>query len=517
MTSNLVRARGGLIATTLMALGSLTACLEEVPSDTTNNSPSCTVNCGSSLGGSGGNASGGTTSGAGAVTAGGMSGASPGGAATGGASAGGASTGGVSAGGTTAGASAGGTTAGGTAGGSGAGDLPCDVKKIVQERCGSCHGQTPSAGAYMALVTPAHWHAQGTTDKTKQYYQLAKARINSTTSAMPPPSIGELTAAEKQTLNAWLDQNAPAGNTACMVAPVKDPNDIDVSGLECYKLLAHAPGSKSAKYKVGAAVDRYTNFGFQAPWQGMLYGLVTKPVIDNSRALHHWLLYREPVQDGSIQETIGQHAGGEMINGWAPGGETFDFRKHGDVSFELPSTTYSIEIHYNSSDPNAEDASGVEICGTRTPTKNVASLTWLGYDQGGTLSYASGICLNPATTWTGTCSPAAQEPIHMLFMTPHLHQAGRHLKSVINGPNGSRVLHDKPFSFDYQITYPTTEVLMPGESITTTCTFSEPKCAGQSTTQEMCYLYVYAWPKKTLVDYGIEGTFMHGEGVCLGQ
>jgi hypothetical protein len=105
----------------------------------------------------------------------------------------------------------------------------------------------------------------------------------------------------------------------------------------------------------------------------------------------------------------------------------------------------------------------------------------------------------------------------MLFMTPHLHQAGRHLKSVINGPNGSRVLHDKPFSFDYQITYPTTEVLMPGESITTTCTFSEPKCAGQSTTQEMCYLYVYAWPKKTLVDYGIEGTFMHGEGVCLGQ
>jgi hypothetical protein len=98
-----------------------------------------------------------------------------------------------------------------------------------------------------------------------------------------------------------------------------------------------------------------------------------------------------------------------------------------------------------------------------------------------------------------------------------LHQAGRHLKSVINGPNGQRVLHDKPFDFAYQITYEKNEVLMPGESITTTCTFSEPKCAGQSTTQEMCYLFTYAYPKHTLVDNGFEGTFMHGEGACLGQ
>jgi hypothetical protein len=281
--------------------------------------------------------------------------------------------------------------------------------------------------------------------------------------------------------------------------------------------LAHAQGNKSAKYKVGSAVDRYVNFGFQAPWQGMLYGLVVRPVIDNPKALHHWLIYREPVQDGSIVETIGQHPNGELIHGWAPGGIAMDFRKHGDVSFELPSATYSIEIHYNSSDANAQDASGVELCGTRTATKNIASLSWLGYDQGGSLAYATGLCLDAATSWTGTCTPSAREPIHLLFVTPHLHQAGRHLKSVINGPNGSRVLHDKPFDFAYQITYETDEVLMPGESITTSCTFSEPKCAGQATSQEMCFLFTYAWPKKALVDNGPEGTFMHGDGVCLGQ
>jgi hypothetical protein len=79
------------------------------------------------------------------------------------------------------------------------------------------------------------------------------------------------------------------------------------------------------------------------------------------------------------------------------------------------------------------------------------------------------------------------------------------------------VLHDKAFDFNYQVTYETTEVLMPGESITTTCTFSEPKCAGQSTSQEMCYNFTYAWPAHALVDNGPEGTLMHGKGVCLGQ
>jgi dihydroorotase-like cyclic amidohydrolase len=74
-----------------------------------------------------------------------------------------------------------------------------------------------------------------------------------------------------------------------------------------------------------------------------------------------------------------------------------------------------------------------------------------------------------------------------------------------------------PFDFAKQVTYETTETLMPGETITTTCTFSEPKCAGQSTSQEMCYLFTYAYPKHALVDNGPEGTFMHGEGVCLGQ
>jgi hypothetical protein len=509
---NEARSRTAAAAVIAAAGWLLTACTED-PATGTVDPSICGASCGDASlppGSAGTGVNGGGFGVAGGLGPGGSPLGAGGTTAIGGAPAGAA--GGAPAGATTAGATPGGTT-GGTGGAAGGGDLPCDVKAIVQQRCGSCHGATP-ASSPMSLVTHANWHAQGTTDRTKQYYQLAKLRINDTTKPMPPPSIGMLTADEKAKLNAWLDQNAPAGTTSCMNVPT-GPGEIDTTGLECYKLLAHAPGSKTAKYNVGAAVDAYVNFGFKAPWQGTLYLQVIKPVIDNATALHHWLLYRETVTDGSVEPTIGQHAG-ELLNGWAPGGALPDLRSL-DVGQELPATSYSVEMHYNSSDPNAQDASGVELCGKKTPPKHIASLSWLGYDQGGTISYATGLCLEPSTSWTGTCNPGHTQPIHLVTITPHLHQSGRHLKAVINGPNGSRILHDKPFDFAYQVTYTTDEVLMPGESITTTCTFSAPNCAGQSTQQEMCYLFTLAYPKQTLVDFGLEGTLMHGEGVCLGQ
>jgi hypothetical protein len=398
--------------------------------------------------------------------------------------------------------------------------LPCAVKKVVDAKCAAtCHSDPPQ-GTFMALKTAAHFHVAGTSDKTKQYWELAKTRVGNGT--MPPAAIATLTADEKTTLTTWLNQGAPASNETCAAEPdagvPTNPGKVDTTGLECYRFLAHAQGDMKAKFKVGQVTDAYWNFGFKAPWTGMRYGLVVQPIIDNAKVLHHWLIYREDIKDGSITKTIGNHPGGELIHGWAPGGPAMDFRTHGDVGFELPDTSYSVEFHYNSSDPNAVDASGVELCAQKAQPKNVAGMTWLGYDQGGTLSYASGVCFDQATSWTGTCVPVSKDPIHLLFMNPHLHQTGRHLKSMIVGTDGKqRTLHDKPFDFNYQVSYETNEVLMPGEKIITSCTFSEPKCAGQSTTQEMCYLFTYAYPKYALIDNGTEGTFMHGKGVCLGQ
>jgi hypothetical protein len=421
-----------------------------------------------------------------------------------------------------------GPPSGGTAGGRSqatssteGGGLPCQVKAIVNGKCGTCHGVSPSFGAPMSLTTAAQFQAAGASDKTKKVYELAKNRVNASTASvkMPPTTSMQLTADELSALNAWLQQGAPSSTETCQTAAGVDAGvttPVDKSQYQCHKFLAHADGNMASPYPVGAAVDSYITFGFKSPFPGTTYGEYFEPVIGNPQAIHHWLLYEEPTQDGSISPSIGQHAQGRLLAGWAPGGPPYNFKDYGDVGFELNGTSFVLEVHYNSANPSATDASGVEICvQTKKPT-NVAGMTWLGYDQGAVISATTGVC-NPAVTWTGTCRPQSTQPIHILFVTPHLHQTGRHLKAVIDGPNGQRILHDAAFDFNYQITYKSQDVLMPGETITTTCTFSEPQCFGQATSAEMCYLFTYSWPKGALADGKDWGALAHGEGTCLGQ
>jgi hypothetical protein len=397
--------------------------------------------------------------------------------------------------------------------GGAAGSLPCDVKTIIDEKCGTCHKNPPAFSAPMPLVTLADFQAPGKTDPSKKAHELVKARINRTGAGQMPPPPTTLTPAELQKLNQWLDGGASAG-TACTPGGgtmgggmTGGGGPVDKTGLECYKFVAHAQGSKTAKYPVGVARDQYIAMGFAAPWRGTVYAQVISPIVDNENAIHHWLLYEEAAADGSITTSIGQHAGGNLLTGWAPGGEVFDFRIHGDVGLEMPPSSYVLELHYNSSVAGAQDASGAEVCVKTSKPQNIAAQSWLGWDQ----------LLLPATSWEGTCNPGHSQPIKLLFVTPHMHQAGTHMKGVINGPNGPRTLHDKPFSFEYQVTYPVNDTLMPGETITTTCTYREPKAFGQATNDEMCYLFTYYYPAGLLQDLGVWGTIAHGEGVCLGQ
>jgi hypothetical protein len=150
----------------------------------------------------------------------------------------------------------------------------------------------------------------------------------------------------------------------------------------------------------------------------------------------------------------------------------------------------------------------VEICVQKTKPKNIAGLSWLGLDQ----------LAIPSTKWTGTCAPIAQQPIHILSVTPHMHKTGVHMKGTINRKDGKKeVLHDEPFDFDYQRGYEKDVILNPGDTVTTECTFSKPMAFGESTNAEMCYLFTLAYPKGALADLGLWGRFAHGGSACLGQ
>jgi mono/diheme cytochrome c family protein len=404
--------------------------------------------------------------------------------------------------------------------------LPCDVQAIITKNCGTCHGADTAFGAPMSLVTAADFAASAPTDGSKTVAQLTKTRINATTAATRmPPSPAKLSATDLAALNAWLDAGATGSSASCggpaagdagavksdagATNPLGDPHADP--NLKCYKLLANS-GDGKTPFKVGVARDAYYNVVLAAPWTGTVYARVMTPVIDNAKALHHWLLFQDdtPGRPGAPVRGSGAHPTGQLLMGWAPGGLPFDFRGHADdIGIELPgNTTYTIEFHYNSSDANAVDASGAEICVTSTKPTNVAGISWLGNDN----------LFVPSASWSGTCDPVTSSPIHLVYLSPHMHLQGRHQKAVINRKGGTKeTLLDEDFDFNYQVAYATDAIINAGDTITTTCTYAQPMTFGESTTAEMCYMFTVAYPKGLLADSGGWGGIAHGGSSCLGM
>jgi cytochrome c551/c552 len=401
--------------------------------------------------------------------------------------------------------------------------VPCDVAAILKKNCSMCHGTEPAFGAPMSLVTLADFKAKSS--KGANLVDTVKTRINDPDpkKAMPPSSGTKLTTAELATLNKWLNAGAtgttdscggssdPADDDAGVGDGIGDGADLGTEGLDCFKLTAFGAGANKT-YKVGNAVDQYVNFTFKAPWQGTAYGIRFIPIISNKKALHHFLLFQDSSNKapGSAGSS-GAHPDGQLVYGWAPGGSPLDLREatKESVGFELPGdTSYTVEMHYNSSDPAAEDGSGVEVCVAKSKPENIAGISWLGYDQ----------LVVPATKWTGECVPENTMPVHILGVQPHMHVAGTHMKTVIHRKGGGdEVLHDEPFDFNDQHHYLKNVIINPGDSLTTECTYDKPMAFGESTGQEMCYNFTFAYPKGTLKDSGAWGGVAHGGSACLGQ
>ena len=88
------------------------------------------------------------------------------------------------------------------------------------------------------------------------------------------------------------------------------------------------------------------------------------------------------------------------------------------------------------------------------------------------------------------------------------------MKVTINRAGGTAdVIHDLPFDFNTQTSYPLTAVMNAGDTITTHCDYSKPSTFGQATTAEMCYFFTVYYPAHVLETPGI-GTFIHGPNTC---
>mgnify|MGYP003428907982 CR=1 FL=1 len=409
--------------------------------------------------------------------------------------------------------------------------VPCDVAPVLSKHCAKCHSAVPKFGAPMPLVTAADFLAMSKLNPSMTVAQTIPPRINATEQArlMPPVTSSKLAANELQSLNDWVRGGAKpaAGAAACPVtdAPtgttspeVTGPaptgprmggaslveQQYDDPDMKCYQFLTHAQGDKDAPYTQGQG-EQYVNFSFKAPWTGTQYLRAIKLVnVDNAPVLHHWLLFKDTTmkQDGAVMTSSGAHTDGAvLLHGWAPGANPIFYDK--DVGMKMESNvSYTLEAHlYNATGSPGKDHSGAEVCVTPKVPEHVVDISWVGTDN------------IAGTTATGNCTPAKRtEPIHIIAAQPHLHKKGMHQKVTINRADGTKkVIHDKPFSFDDQRYYVLDEVLMPGDTMTTTCQYSAPSTFGSSSDAEMCYFFTIAWPA------GAVGTrsVIHGANTCI--
>jgi len=376
----------------------------------------------------------------------------------------------------------------------------CAVQAVLLTHCTTCH-RAGGVGP-MPLSTYDDLLRTSSVDANKKVYQRLGVRTHDVKSPMPPS--GMLEPADLRVLDAFVAAGAPApsaqscadaGLTATPPEP-SWPSHCDAT----YRILAHAPGEPDAPYVIPPGKEIHPQLAFDAPWGDQeVQAIAFRPITDNAKVLHHWIL-------NAADKTF--------LSGWAPGGQGGSDLPN-DVGMYMPSGAGSLalDVHYfNVGASQAElDHSGVEICVLHKPhfRPKTASVFRSFGSIGG-----SDFVLAPAATSNhdeqGVCKVNTSQPVTLLTSSPHAHRYAVHMKFTVLKADGREiVLHNKPFSFDAQLSYPLSPAvtLETGDQVVTTCTYSNDTSKnirfGESTADEMCFNFAVYYPKDALSCAGL--------------
>jgi hypothetical protein len=118
----------------------------------------------------------------------------------------------------------------------------------------------------------------------------------------------------------------------------------------CFNILAHGGQTPlpqdPSPYQVRAS-EYYHAFNQKVPYDRPFWALSTRPIIDNNRVLHHWLLFRlgGTAVDGTHVDEIGLQLNNELITGWAPGGNPLDMPDGVGLDMPPPGSVVLMETH----------------------------------------------------------------------------------------------------------------------------------------------------------------------------
>lgn len=351
------------------------------------------------------------------------------------------------------------------------------VEATITTYCGTCHGDTPQFGAPQTLLG---------FDAMRDNLERSLVRLRQGT--MPPVGQPQIPAGELTALVDWAtcgaEEIGPNPGGFDVTREVYPDPGVRPEGTDVIDLQATNGGITPNQ------IDSYRCWGFGGTDVDRFIRRI-EPIIDDSRVLHHLVLYQSDggVSDGS--EVGCGTAVSRIIYAWAPGQQPLSFPEGGLRTG--PNTRYVLEIHYNNTAglEGVVDTSGLRIFHGPPEGKEIGMLT-LGPE-------GFNLPANAQTVVGSQCS--VQEPLEVIAAFPHMHEVGYALKSTLYKA-GQDVPEDfitlLGWDFNAQFFYTIPLELSPGDRIVTECTFrnmSDRRVSfGGRTKDEMCYNFVYVSP-----------------------
>ena len=251
-----------------------------------------------------------------------------------------------------------------------------DVLPVLQKNCQACH--RPGEVAPMSLLTY---------EQTRPWARAIKTAIANR--QMPPwfadPNIGHfsnerrLTTKEIDTVSAWVDAGAPAGNVSDAPPPVTFQNGWNITPdlvIEMPKAF-QIPASGTINYKYVVVKGAFTED---------LWVTAAEMRPGNSKVLHHgkvwvrppgsqWMaraVHGEAYERESHREIMGNNVieqGNDILGKFNPGLGAQRFDMDGAAKFIPKGSDLVFELHYTTSGETTSDASRVGLVLAQQPPK----------------------------------------------------------------------------------------------------------------------------------------------------
>ena len=366
-----------------------------------------------------------------------------------------------------------------------------DAKPTLETYCGLCHGETPAFGAPYTLLD---YDALMTGEEGARPVDRVVVRMRA--GEMPPVGQTQVPTEAYMTLLDW----ATCGENSGTPDPGPNPGGFDVTRPVFTPPADPPEGAGVIEFRadmghIPADVpDQYTCFSFSGPPGGDRYIRRFEPVIDDTRVIHHIVLYQVPEGAGDgTEEPCGANLDAAFYV-WAPGQKPVQFVSGGLITDQ--SRRYRLEVHYNNAAGHADvaDQSGVRLYHTAPEGLAIDMLT-IGPD---------GFRL-PAmerTAVTGGCT--ITEPLTVIATMPHMHEIGSSLTSTVVRADGTEedLISLRGWDFNSQLYYDAEGFqLAPGDAVRTECVFENTSTNrrqfGPYTDDEMCYNFLFVTPPPT--------------------